>query len=666
MGTKVGSHKRFPVLALGLTGLLFLHAAARAEDAYTYIVTIAGRMGASYGGDGGLATSACIKEPMAMAIGRTGMIYIADQLNHRIRRIDTKGIITTVAGNGKAGFSGDGGAATDARLNRPSGVALDAQGNLYISDHLNHRIRKVDMTGIITTVAGIGESGYSGDGGEAKKAKIYGPTGLAVDQTGKLYFSDTFNNRVRRIDTAGIMTTVAGTGAEAMAGDGGPAAGAQLYGPSGLAFDKLGRLYIADRWNNKVRMIDERGIIFTLAGNGLVGCSGDGGLADNARLREPSGVVVVPGGVYIADSMNHRIRRVTKEGFITTIAGDGTAGFEGDLGPAGAAKLNWPCGLASDRQGNVYVADNGNDRIRKLSAMSLEAILLAEPSPVKPGGTIVATMIINNKGSMSSNGMVPSLVIAEGGDIVSIKTGPSPAGPESVDPGKTVSFVWTLDVSGEGLIGFAGRAAGIDSGVGASTVVTAGEPRRMQLAEEPAVAMARPVPVPEAMPAAPESPPPVSRTRILAEPRSLPAETASSEAPMQNVAVVDLQAYGVSSNDAAVIADMIRSELVRSGSCNVVEKQNMEKVLAEQTFQQTGCTSDECAVKLGKILNVQVIIVGSFGKLMDKYIVTLRLVRVETGKIENGDSAKGQSVDEIEAEIKKMVGRLAPVLSPGR
>ena len=335
------------------------------------ITTVAGNGRSGFSGDGGPATSAELNQPVGVAVDATGSLYIAEEFNHRIRKVSPGGIITTVAGNGVPGFSGDGGPATGASLNQPQGVAVDAAGNLYIADTLNQRIRKVSPAGIITTVAGNGNSGFSGDGGPATSASLFTPGGIAVDAFGNLYIADTRNERIRKVSPDGIITTVAGSGLPprgGFSGDGGPATSARLDFPLGVAVDGSGNLYIADDKNRRIRKVSPSGIITTLAGSGEFKSSGDGGPATSASLGFPTGVTVdAVGNLYIADRFNHRIRRVTPGGTISTVAGDGVARFSGDGGLATSASLNTAIGVAVDAGGSLYIADEQNQRIRKVS-----------------------------------------------------------------------------------------------------------------------------------------------------------------------------------------------------------------------------------------------------------------------------------------------------------
>jgi len=323
-------------------------------------------------GDGGPANKAQLYTPRVVTMDAAGNFYIADYYNHRIRKVDTNGIITTVAGNGVQGYSGDGGPAAQAQLFHPYSVTVDSQGNLYIADENNYRIRKVFPSGIITTVAGSGPSwpsggGFSGDGGAATEALLNAPRGVAVDAQGNIYIGDNRNQRIRKVDTNGIITTVAGNGIEGFSGDGGPATAARLRYPHGVAVDAQGNLYIADASNHRIRKVDASGIITTVAGNGNAAYSGDGGPAPQAGLNYPLGMTLdMQGNLYLADAFNHRIRTVDQSGIITTVAGSGIKGFSSDDGPATEAQLDTPTGVTVDSQGNLYIADYANHRIRKV------------------------------------------------------------------------------------------------------------------------------------------------------------------------------------------------------------------------------------------------------------------------------------------------------------
>ena len=351
----------------------------RRVDAEGIITTIAGTDDGGFSGDGGPSVAATLHYPYRVVVNDSGDLYVVDAFNHRIRRVDTAGIITTIAGTWGNGFRGDGGPAVAALLRHPRDMALDGAGNLYIADAGNFRIRRVDAAGIITTVAGIGESRYGGDGGPAVEAPLYFPSAVEVDGAGDLYIADSGNFRIRRVDAAGIITTVAGTGQGfyegglgGYGGDGGPAVEARMHNPNDLDFDGVGNLYIADDWNHRIRRVDTAGIITTIAGIGEGGSRGDGGPAVEAGVSAPEDVAVDgAGNLYIADSGNHRIRRVDTAGTITTVAGNGEEGFSGDGGQAVAAMLKRPTGVAVDRAGNLYIADFRNHRVRRVNAAGI-------------------------------------------------------------------------------------------------------------------------------------------------------------------------------------------------------------------------------------------------------------------------------------------------------
>jgi trimeric autotransporter adhesin len=334
---------------------------------------VAGDGSRAYGGDGRQAKLATLSSPEGVAFDAAGNIYIADKSNHRIRLVTkVTGIITTLAGDGTQGYGGDDAQATSAKLNNPGSVALDATKNIYIADTLNRRIRKVaKSTGIITTVAGDGTSGYSGDGGLATLAKLYNPLGVAVDASGNIFIADSANFRVRKVTiSTGIISTVAGTGTTGSSGDGGLATSASLSFLYSVATDVSGNIFIADTANNLIRKVTiSTGIITTVAGVRISGSNGDGGQATAAQLNYPCGVTLdTSGNIFIADFYNYRIRMVTKStGIISTVAGNGTKGYGGDKGQAVSAKLNDPRSVAIDSSGKIIVADSGNDRIRKFT-----------------------------------------------------------------------------------------------------------------------------------------------------------------------------------------------------------------------------------------------------------------------------------------------------------
>ena len=348
----------------------------RRVDAVSGIITtVAGNFTTGFSGDGGAATSASLDYPIGLGLDGAGNLLIADVINDRIRRVNLgTGLITTFAGNGTPGYSGDAYAATDASLYAPNGVALDGAGNLFIADAGNRRIRRVDKgTGEITTVAGNGTNGFSGDGGLATSASLSVPVGIALDNKGNVFFADYYaNSRIRRIDAVtGIITTVAGNGTVGFSGDGGPATSASLYYPSGVAVDKAGNLFIADPNNQRIRRVDaSTGIITTVAGNGAYGYGGDGGPAVNATLGFPRYVALDgAGNLFIVDALTNRVRRVDiSTGIITTVAGNGVAGYNGEGILATSANLNLPLAVALDGADNLYIVDSSNQRVRHVDA----------------------------------------------------------------------------------------------------------------------------------------------------------------------------------------------------------------------------------------------------------------------------------------------------------
>ena len=331
------------------------------------IATIAGNDTSGYSGDGLPGVRARIYNPYGVAADGSGNVYFADIQNNRIRKVNPYGIISTVAGTGTAGFSGDGGAATAAALNYPSGVAADGAGNVYFCDALNNRVRKISTSGIISTVAGNGTAGFLGDAGNATAAELNNPLGVAVDAGGDLFISDYNNNRVRKVNTFGTISTVAGTGAAGYTGDGGVATSAAINAPAGLAVDVSGNLYIACSGNNAIREVNIFGNINTIAGSSTGGYSGDGGPATAALLSNPTGIAIDgSGNLFIADQLNNRVRKIAS-GTITTYAGTGTSGFLGDGGSATAADLYYPSGVAVNAAGAVYVSDEYNNVVRVIS-----------------------------------------------------------------------------------------------------------------------------------------------------------------------------------------------------------------------------------------------------------------------------------------------------------
>jgi sugar lactone lactonase YvrE len=343
---------------------------------------------------GVLATQFFMTWPYGVAVDAGGTLYIStcpDDREPQILTVDPAGVLKVYAGSGW-GFAGDGGPALKANFACLGGIALGPDGSLYMADQGNNRIRRIDQSGVVSTVAGSGPGGsgqpargsFAGDGGPATEAMLWAPTDVAVDQQGNLYIADHYNNRVRKVDAQGVITTIAGTGEAGFSGDGGPATAAQLSTRSNRAFgippdtgmsiavDAEGNVYISDSGNARIRKVNPDGIISTIAGTGEAGFSGDGGPATAAQIAYPSGLAVSSdGSVYFSDGStlkvtSNRIRKIDPDGIITTVAGTGSVGFSGDGGPATAATLSNPTGITFDAQGNLYFADDGNERVRKI------------------------------------------------------------------------------------------------------------------------------------------------------------------------------------------------------------------------------------------------------------------------------------------------------------
>ncbi len=318
-------------------------------------------------GDGGSPTLAGLALPRYAIQDASGNTFISDGDNHRIRKV-SNGVITTFAGTGISGFSGDGGLAKNAMLSYPIGVLFDSASNLIVADANNNRIRKIYTTGTITTIAGTGVLGFSGDGGPALSAELDFPFGLVFDAVGNLYFTDLLNNRVRKIDTTGIITTVAGNGTAGYNGDGIPATAASLNNPRGIVLDSSGNLYIADTLNSRVRRVDTSGIITTFAGNGIQGFTGDGGPAIDAEVGRPRDVIVRGNQLLISNAGAARIRTVGfTSGIINSMAGN-FPGFDGDNNPPLLTEFNGPTGIFLTTSGNLLVTDEFNSRVRTVTS----------------------------------------------------------------------------------------------------------------------------------------------------------------------------------------------------------------------------------------------------------------------------------------------------------
>ncbi|MBT5873252.1 MAG: T9SS type A sorting domain-containing protein, partial [Candidatus Latescibacteria bacterium] len=346
------------------------------------ITTIAGTGTGGFGGDGNDATGAALNFPQDVFVDQWGTLLIPDRSNHRIRAIDRNGEINTFAGTGTAGFSGDGGPAVSAALDSPGGVYTDSYGYVYVADTQNHRIRIIDGSGVIATIAGNGTAGYTGDGGPAFLASLDSPMGVSVDLSGNVYIADTGNHAIRVIDGNGNIFTVVGDGISGFSGDGGPSGEARLNSPVGLTIFEDQVLLIADTDNHRVRFVSD-GAIFTYAGSGVSGFSGDGNSADFARLNHPTGIYLDgAGNGYIADQGNSRVRRVDYDtGIITTVAGSGVQGFSGDGGLAVSADLDFTGGVFGDGAGNLLVADTNNHRVRKINDITSDGDATAPTEP---------------------------------------------------------------------------------------------------------------------------------------------------------------------------------------------------------------------------------------------------------------------------------------------
>jgi sugar lactone lactonase YvrE len=374
--------------------------------AQTYLYPFAGNGIKGYAGEGGSAQLAELNFPTGIFVDKAGNAYIADQYNNRICKVSvTTGTITWVAGDGTAGYSGDSALAKYVDLYNPSGVWVDTLGHIFIADCYNHRIRKVDTAnGWMYTIAGDSTSGFSGDGGPAANAKLSYPSAICMNNDGDIFFIDYGNDRIRKITAAGTIVTVAGNGVLGYGGDDSIATNAKLLAPSGICIDNSGNLYIADEGNNRIRMVNiTTGIITTVVGNGVPGFLGDGASAKTAELNGPQGVFVdAAGNIYIADANNNRIREVNTSGIISTVVGNGTAGYYGNYGLATNAELNEPVAVFVNQAGNIFIADKGNSVIRKtgpytyVNQVSQGAPFSIYPNPAKDNFVLSSPQLNNN------------------------------------------------------------------------------------------------------------------------------------------------------------------------------------------------------------------------------------------------------------------------------
>jgi uncharacterized protein (TIGR03437 family) len=397
-------------LAADLNGNLFIADGMRLRrvDPSGNIATVAGDGYVHSVGDGGPATAAQLYQPSALTLDSTGNLFIADSGTERVRQVTPDGAITTLAGTGVAARgAADGSPSGNVALNTPMGVAMDSSGDVLLADTYNHRVLLVTPARAILAVAGTGTSGASPEGTPPLSAQLRGPRAVCVDRSGNLYGTlyivDTSNHRVLRLSPGGTLQTAAGNGSPGSAGDEGTARLAQLNTPSACATDSAGNLFIADTANHTIRKVNPAGVIFTVAGAGIAGSSGDEGAATGALLASPRGVVADDmGDIFIADTGNHRIRQVTPDGVIHSIAGSGAPGFSGDGGPAAGALLNGPQGLFLDGAGDLYFADTGNNRIRRLV-----------PDPVDPAPVIQpAAITVVNAISLGEGAVAPGEIAA--------------------------------------------------------------------------------------------------------------------------------------------------------------------------------------------------------------------------------------------------------------
>jgi len=414
------------------------------------INTIAGNGVAGFSGDGHAAGNAALFGPLGVAVDSAGNVFIEDFYNKRVRRVSAATtIITTIAGNGVEGYTGDNSYGASAEIN-PSGVAVDRNGNVFITDASHGVVRKVNTLGIITTVAGNGSWGYSGDGGSATNARLTECTGMTFDNLGNLYIADAGNNVVRKVDTAGIITTVAGNDTAGYSGDGSAATAAKLDSPVSVATDNNGNLYISDFGNNVIRKVDDTGAITTYAGNHalLPGFGGDHGPATAARLNYAQGIATdYYGNLYIADADNNVIRKVDTTGVITTAIGNGTAGFGGDLGYVNGANLFNPYGITVDYHGNIYIADANNERVRETyyasegvtNTTQNAAVIGAHPNPF--------TGLVNVSGLAKSDKVaVYDVVGKQASDIfTATEDGTNTFNIDALDAGVYILRAWDAD-----------------------------------------------------------------------------------------------------------------------------------------------------------------------------------------------------------------------------
>lgn len=420
-------------------------AQADAAPAQNVISTVAGTGFRGNSGDGGPASQANIDRPRSVFALAGGGYIFAEPWSHLVRRVSSSGIISTAAGTGSAGFSGDGGPASQARVNFVHGASPTTDGGFLIADTLNNRIRKVSASGIITTVAGNGTQGYGGDDGPAVNAMINNPRGVVAMADGGFLIPDTNNHRIRRVSPAGTITTIAGNGTKGFTGDGGPATAASLSIPFGAGPSADGGILIVDTGNQRIRRISPTGTMSTVAGNGAAGYAGDSGPAVAAALNNPHNLTgTADGGFIIADSYNQRVRLVSPGGTISTVAGNGAQAFGGDGGPATSASLNTPKAVAITSAGAVLIADESNDRVR-----------LVGPATTTSTSSTTSTTSTSSTTSTTSGHPTPSTT------STSSSTTSSTSSTSTTTPGPTTAPTNTSPptLSGSGAVGHAMTAS---------------------------------------------------------------------------------------------------------------------------------------------------------------------------------------------------------------
>jgi uncharacterized protein (TIGR03437 family) len=423
------------------------------------LTTLAGNGIPSYSGDGAAATVAQLNSPSGVAVGPSGVIYIADTRNQRVRAAAPGGVLSTLAGNGTPGFNGDVLLPRTALLNGPMGMAADALGNWFVADTVNSRVRQAQPGGNLFTIAGNGNASYFGDGSPATQGSVNQPEGVAVDSLGNVYIADTLDHAVRKVTTNGVITTFAGNGNQGYTGDGGPANLARLNQPCGVAVDTGGNVYVADTGNSQVRRIDPHGIITTVDTSGV--------------LLDPRGVAVDrAGNLYIADTGNRLVRRVSPGALVTTIAGNGTCCYAGDGGLALDARLNQPWGVAVDVNGNVYIADPLNNAVRMLApvsaALAVSVVTNAASNlagPVAPGELVVLygsglggvrTVLFDGVAgpvlyaTPGQVGAAAPYAVSGGSQQVVVQSAGAASAPVAVAVAPTAPGVFTADRSGRG------------------------------------------------------------------------------------------------------------------------------------------------------------------------------------------------------------------------